>query len=117
MKCIVFLFVFILSGGLWNGLSGQNVSSALKNTTSGDETLVEAKVYPNPADDYFQVVGAVSIKKIVIYNMFGKEVRAFFHSSLGQYDIADLKSGMYIVKMLDEKNKVLKMVKLHKSTS
>ena len=73
------------------------------------------KVYPNPATDYFQLSNAVGVKKIVIYNMFGKEVKSYFHYPNAQHEISELKTGMYIVKLINDKNKVVKSVKLNKS--
>lgn len=71
-------------------------------------------VYPNPAIDYFSLTNNQSVKKIVLYNMFGKEVKTFFHYNNAEHEISELKAGMYIVKMFDDKNKVVKTTKLNK---
>ena len=47
--------------------------------------------------------------------MFGKEVKSYFHYANALHDVSEIKAGMYIVKMLDEKNKVVKSVKLNKT--
>lgn len=73
-------------------------------------------MFPNPTIDYFQITNTPAIKKVVIYNMFGKEVKTFNNTSSSTYDVTDIKFGMYIVKMLDDKNKIVKSVKLQKSS-
>ena len=75
----------------------------------------DIRVFPNPAVDYFQVVNGQNVRKIVIFNIFGKEVKSFFHAPNAQYDVTDMNAGMYLVRMLDDKNKVVKSVKLHKN--
>jgi hypothetical protein len=75
----------------------------------------DIRVFPNPAIDYFQVVNGQNVRKIVIFNIFGKEVKSFVHSANAQYDVTDMNAGMYLVRMLDDKNKVVKSVKLHKN--
>jgi len=90
-----------------------NISSTISSTK--DLNNVNIKVFPNPATDYFQVTNGSSIKKVVLYNMFGKEIKTYFHYNNAQHEISELKTGMYIVKMLDDKNKVIKSLKLNKS--
>jgi len=90
-----------------------NISSTTSSTK--DLNNVNIKLFPNPASEYFQVTNASSVKKVVLYNMFGKEVKTYFHYNNAQHEISDLKTGMYIVKMLDDRNKVIKSLKLNKS--
>jgi Secretion system C-terminal sorting domain len=92
-----------------------NVSETV--STKDLNNINNLKVYPNPATDYFQLSNAVGVKKIVVYNMFGKEVKSYFHYPNAQHEISELKTGMYIVKLLNDKNKVIKSVKLNKSYS
>ncbi len=92
-----------------------NVSETV--STKDFNSFNNLKVYPNPATDYFQISNATGVKKIVVYNMFGKEVKSFFHYPNAQHEISEFKTGMYIVKLLNDKNKVVKSVKLNKSYS
>lgn len=95
-------------------MSAQSMNSGLP---ASDMVTEDLKVYPNPTTDYFQISNSVNIKKVVVFNMFGKEVKTFFHYSNAHHEVSDLKSGMYIVKLLDERNKVVKSIKLHKNFS
>jgi hypothetical protein len=90
--------------------SGSSVSSLILEAPGDD-----IRVFPNPAVDYFQVVNGQNVRKIVIFNIFGKEIKSFVHASNAQYDVTDMNAGMYLVRMLDDKNKVVKSVKLHKN--
>lgn len=93
--------------------------SAQSSNTNGSSPVEQIsddlKVFPNPTADYFQVSNGTNVRKIIIYNIFGKEVKSFFHYNNAQHEVTDLKSGMYIVKMIDDKNKIIKSVKLHKN--
>jgi di/tripeptidase len=108
--------IFLLSSFVLvhTNLAGQSASAAQSQMEYNNDDL---KVFPNPATEYFQINNALSIKKVVIYNMFGKEVKVLFNQNNTQHDVTDLKSGMYIIKMLDERNKVVKSVKLQKISS
>lgn len=75
---------------------------------------INIKVYPNPASEYFQINNGTNIDKIKLYNMFGREIKSFYHYNNAQHEIGDLKSGMYLLKMLDDKNRLIKTVKLNK---
>lgn len=108
--------IFLLSSLVFidTNLAGQSASAAVSQFDANSDDL---RVFPNPATEYFQINNALSIKKVVVYNMFGKEVKVLFNQNNTQHDVTDLKSGMYIIKMLDEKNKVVKSVKLQKISS
>ncbi|MCZ2338502.1 MAG: T9SS type A sorting domain-containing protein, partial [Chitinophagales bacterium] len=103
---ILFIFVFVLTSV---NLTGQ---SSIVN----DYLTEDIKVFPNPTTDYFQINNGVNVKKVIIYNMFGKEIRVANNYTNTLHDVTDLKSGMYIVKMLDDRNKVVKSIKLQKSS-
>lgn len=110
-RIILFSFFIFLT----TAVSAQ-VGSSVNNAGIANEIAnTELKVFPNPVVEYFQISNNSSIKKVIVYNMFGKEVRTFYPVNNGQYDVADLKAGMYIIKILDEKGKVVKSVKLQKN--
>ncbi|TDD99246.1 alpha-amylase family glycosyl hydrolase [Flavobacterium cellulosilyticum] len=73
----------------------------------------EIYLYPNPASNYFTLNTTAS--KVEIYTITGKLVKSFnaYQVKGNQFPINDLNSGMYIVKVLNEKNKqkVMKLLK------
>lgn len=84
-------------------------------SSTKNQSLSSTKIFPNPAISSFQLTNANNVKKVIVYNMFGKEVKTFFHYNNAQHEISDLKTGMYVVKLIDEKNKVIKTLKLNKA--
>ncbi len=52
-------------------------------------------VYPNPAQDYFQIKTERAVQKVTIYNMLGKTVAKF--NPQEKYNVPDLKHGIYFV--------------------
>ncbi|MBK9735126.1 MAG: T9SS type A sorting domain-containing protein [Saprospiraceae bacterium] len=126
-----FQFHFKPNGVLGNSIVGvklyadKNFTQELLSTTinitvstpssTKDLNISNIKIYPNPAADYFQISNAGNVKKIVVFNMFGKEIKTYFHYNNAQHEISDLKTGMYIVKLMDDKNKLVKTIKLNKT--
>jgi hypothetical protein len=90
-----------------------NVNNCISNVVNV-ASPVNIKVYPNPATEYFQINNGTNVEKIKLYNMFGREIKSFYHYNHAQHEIGELKSGMYLLKMLDNKNRLIKTVKLNK---
>ncbi len=83
-------------------------------TTSVKElTREEIKIFPNPTTDQFQI-SHPAVARITLFNIVGNEMRTFNAVPGRTYDVSDLKSGLYLVRMTDEHNKVLKTVRLSK---
>jgi len=63
-------------------------------------------LYPNPVSNYFTL--SVVASKVQVYSITGQLVKSF--TSNGnvdfQYNVSDLKTGLYVVKAIDENNKV-----------
>ncbi len=74
------------------------------------------KVFPNPAEDHFRLkienvkVGFVSINDIV-----GKEIKRYKANPDHVYDVDFLRRGIYIIRVLDEKEELIKPLRLSKS--
>jgi len=82
-------------------------------TTDKFEFNGEVYLYPNPTSNYFTLNTATS--KVEIYSITGQLVKSF-NSNLSneyQFQISDLKQGIYFIKAFDE-NKELKVMKLLK---
>ena len=66
-------------------------------------------VYPNPMDDVLNIELGDSQSDIVIYNSLGQVVRHYDNvSGEMQINVADLKSGMYFVKINGDVTKIVK---------
>jgi len=108
------LFIFFISCA--SLVSAQNFMSTNSTPTSSVNSDV-LKVFPNPTVEYFQVSDNDTARKVSVYTMFGREVKSFTYYPNSQYNVSDLKTGMYIVKITDDNNKVIKAIKLQKNFS
>jgi hypothetical protein len=84
--------------------------SSVFDKASNDDLLI----YPNPTDHFFYINNDQNVSKLVYYNILSKEIRAESHSKGQPHDITDLNKGVYFVRLLDQKGKVLKSVRLNK---
>lgn len=74
----------------------------------------EVRVFPNPATDYFSVYGLEQLKEVVVINLVGQEVRRYKASLKAKYNVSDLMRGLYLIRLIDNKEKVIKTVRLSK---
>lgn len=96
---------------LWE--ADNNVNSAIPSITNTDFNN-DIKVYPNPATEYIMVSENNQIDKVMIYNVLGKLVKTFDAESHKKYQIGDLPKGMYVVRLLDSENKLIKTRRITK---
>ena len=76
----------------------------------------EITVYPNPAVDYFTLtVNDQTISRITINNIIGKEILAYSRTELNKYDVSQLKKGIYVVRVFNHNDKLVKALRLSKS--
>lgn len=84
--------------------------STVQNSILNNLTLT-----PNPANNYFTINTDASISKIEIYSLTGQKVKSFENSYTNDYNyqISDLKSGMYLVTIStsDNLSKTVKLIK------
>lgn len=71
-----------------------------------DYELNTFKVYPNPSQDFFQVETPQDITSLGLYDISGKEVKVY-NKMQDIYDISDLSSGIYMLKIKLETGDVL----------
>lgn len=109
---LLIIIAFLFNSFLY---AQNNVPAIYGNNQEQSKTIEELRIFPNPAIDYVQISNNALVKKIVILNIFSKEVKSFQHYNNAQHDISDLKPGLYIIKMIDEKNKVLKSLRFNKN--
>lgn len=84
-------------------------------TSTVDIQRNNLKVYPNPTNNIFRISDNNLIKSIQVMNVVGQKI---FSSPLQNGEVvsvAHLRKGMYLVKMLDEKNQIIKTVRLLKN--
>lgn len=87
-----------------------NQNAPSREPGNGDQIVL----YPNPAYDYFKVEAKAALAKVELYNLAGSQVKTFYAYPDKRYMINDINSGVYLVRLLDVNNKVLKSMRLNK---
>jgi hypothetical protein len=80
-----------------------------KNVSSSD-----IKIFPNPAEDFFTVKNDAAVAKVGIFNIVGKEIDTYKHVSGNSYNVSNFTRGLYIVRLIDNRGKTLKSIRLNK---
>ncbi|WP_435413903.1 T9SS type A sorting domain-containing protein [Polaribacter aestuariivivens] len=98
-----------------DGILDQAAVTSLYNSQAvlsvDDNVALESEIslYPNPAQNMFkiEVVGNLKISDVTVYNAIGqkKSLRAS-ESNKNEYDVSDLASGLYMVKISDENGNI-----------
>ena len=104
-------------------LKGASVSSGNGSVSYFDSTTlsvssvekIEIKIYPNPVNQgYINITGASS-KEIKLYDLLGRDIlfktvkSAFSHQKI---DVSNLKTGVYILKIIDEEQTLTKKISI-----
>ena len=72
------------------------------------------KIFPNPTTNYISLTEISVVKRMIIYNIVGRPVKMFDANSTNRYNVTDLPTGMYLVRLMDKNDKTLKTVRLSK---
>ncbi len=83
-------------------------------TSTYEARKVEIRIFPNPATEYFEITNNTLVDRVTVYNLLGREVRSYRTFDRGQYSLAGLPEGMYLVSLIDNKGSVIKTMRLAK---
>lgn len=72
------------------------------------------RLYPNPASAYFQISHSENITSVSVYSLVGRHLKKFHAFPGEKFYIGDLDRGMYLVRMVDKHNEVVKTLRLSK---
>ena len=111
MKLKIYILLFFIFGAsfVYAQSSKSRDIKIVKNHIPSSHGI---RIYPNPVADYFKIDSRVSIRKIEIYNLIGKRVKSQDNDRADIFDASDLRNGMYLVRIFDQKGKVLKVLRL-----
>lgn len=82
-------------------------STATNNVANANSILL----YPNPTIEYFMIQNKNNVAKVNLSNIAGRQVKTF-NTPRDRYEVSDLLPGIYIVQLIDSKNKVIKTSRL-----
>lgn len=74
----------------------------------------DIQIFPNPTISTFQIKNDRSVRGVKIYNIIGKEVNSYNHIRGAQYDVDGYQKGIYIIRLFDQSNKMIKVLRLNK---
>jgi len=72
------------------------------------------KIYPNPTTNYISLSNEEYVKRLAIYNIVGRRVKLFNANYSNQYNVVDLPTGMYLVRLIGADDRTIKTVRLSK---
>ncbi len=83
------------------------------HTATKDIVSNSLYVSPNPTSDYFSISTKSDVSKVEIFNLIGKKIKSIDNNYYNFYNVSDLRNGMYLVRIMDRSNKVIKVVRLN----
>lgn len=89
------------------------VSSSVTSTYAPEE-LKDVYVYPNPVNSSFRIANDIYVDQVEIRNMLGRRVKLFKSYSGAQYDVLDLPQGVYLIRLIDQENDIIKTMRMSK---
>ncbi|MEW4925053.1 ELWxxDGT repeat protein [Algibacter sp. 2305UL17-15] len=95
-----------------DGVSGTGVElyKYLDPTLSLVDVEVESNIsiFPNPTANYLEIKSNIDLTKVEVYSLHGQAIKSFVPQN--QYDISDLSSGIYFVKIKANNNEIIKRI-------
>jgi len=65
------------------------------------------KFHPNPVEDDLFILGTKKIKSVAFIDVLGNPVVKYtFNKSIIKINVSDLKSGIYLLQVIDENNRL-----------
>lgn len=90
-------------------------SNELSSTQNfGNE--VNKIIYPNPTFDSFKISNDDNVATVKVFDLLGKQLISKSHTKGKSYTVDNLNKGLYLVRLLDNRNKVIRVLRLSKVT-
>ncbi len=82
-------------------------------TANNDVEAVRVSVYPNPATEFIRLNDPTnSVAKISVMNVLGREIKLFYSNDDDSYNVSDLPAGIYLLRLSDRNNRVIKTLRI-----
>ena len=111
MKRKILLISFLC---VFSTMIAQNESTSSFPLKEKHGEIVEPGIFPNPTEDVFKISNDAQVKKVAIYNIVGKEIKSMEHYPGAEHNISSLKKGVYLLRMLNDRGKAVKVMRLNK---
>lgn len=108
MKIKIYTILFFIF--TFNFLIAQ--SNFKKAEVSAKTSTTEISIFPNPTNEVFKISTESKINKIEIYNLIGKKIKTIKNDKSNTFNVSDLRIGIYLIRIFDSNNRVLKVVRL-----
>lgn len=110
---IVFFSMFTLVAFSHSGMGYSEALPIPPSSIFDDQSPIS--IYPNPATHYISIDNDDNVKEISIYSLTGRKALSFKDVEAGeQYDVTELPSGMYLVRIIDSSNKIITTQRISK---
>ncbi len=107
---IYILLIFIFGASFTYAQSSKNWD--VKRAKTHIPINHSIRIYPNPVTDFFKIDSKIAIGKIEIFNLIGKRIQTQNNDRDDIFDASNLRNGMYLVRIFDQKGKVLIVLRL-----
>ena len=89
-------------------------ADASVSTNDFDEIADDVVIYPNPSSDMFKIKNDRDVANVVVYNIIGKKMLSKAHRPGMSHNVSQLNKGLYLVRLVDKNNNVLKVLRFTK---
>lgn len=108
MKTLFSISTFLLLSVLATGQTSYGQYNVSKKSSA------KSLIYPNPTFDSFSIKNDSEVDEISIFNIVGKKVLTESHITGEEHKVSELKRGIYLVRLLNEDDEVLQVIRLTK---
>lgn len=96
------------------GLFAQRAGSGGGSDRISTEQVVDLQVFPNPATSFIGVNHQGEVATIKVFNLVGRHMKTFSALPGEKHYVGDLPRGMYLVQLVDNKNKIITTKRVNK---
>ena len=84
------------------------------SVSSNDIDTSPVSIFPNPTTDYFHLSGDAAVTGVTISSLSGQTIYSSKHAVGLGHDIESIATGMYLIRLYDADQRLIKMQKLYK---
>lgn len=114
IRRILFLFCLCFCTLSYAQSTGMDIKGNDPNVIQS-QSSTSISIFPNPATHYFKVTDNDNIQLLVVTDLLGKKVKEYHYAPEKQYDVQDLRKGMYLVQIISKEQQVIKIQRLIKN--